>query len=70
MERDFELFGINFSNLSPKLKNLIGITLIILIFVCVIAGLKWIQKIREKMIKVKRKRIKKIKKPKIIKKNI
>ena len=64
MERDFELFGINFSNLSPKLKNLIGITLIILIFVCVIAGLKWIQKIRGENDKSKKKKNKKDKKAK------
>ena len=64
MERDFELFGINFSNLSPKLKNLIGITLIILIFVCVIAGLKWIQKIRGENDKNKKKKNKKDKKAK------
>jgi hypothetical protein len=64
MERDFELFGINFSNLSPKLKNLIGISLIILIFVCVIAGLKWIQKIRGENDKNKKKKNKKDKKAK------
>ena len=45
MDRDFELFGINFTNLPTKLKNIIGFTLIIFIFVCVIGGLKWIQKI-------------------------
>ena len=64
IERDFELFGINFSNLSPKLKNLIGISLIILIFVCVIGGLKWIQKIRGENDKNKKKKNKKDKKAK------
>ena len=64
MERDFQLFGINFSNLSPKIKNLIGITLIIMIFVCVIAGLKWIQKIRGGNDKNKKKKNKKDKKSK------
>ena len=46
MDSDFKLFGVNFSSLSPTLKNVIGFSLIIFIFVCVIVGLKWIQKIR------------------------
>ena len=64
MERDFELFGINFSNISPTIKNIIGITLIIFVFVCVIIGLKWIQNIRGSNDKNKKKKNKKDKKEK------
>ena len=46
-ENEFELFGINFTNLSPTIKNIIGFGLIILVFCCVVYGLKWIQSIRE-----------------------
>lgn len=64
MERDFELFGFNFSNLSPVVKNIVGLTLIVFIFVCVIMGLKWIQKIRGSTDKNKKKKNKKEKKEK------
>ena len=64
MDRDFELFGINFANISPKIKNIIGITLIIFVFVCVIIGLKWIQNIRGSKDKNKKKKNKKEKKEK------
>ena len=64
MDRDFELFGINFSNLPTRLKNVIGFTLIIFIFVCIIGGLKWIQKIRGDNDKSKKKKNKKDKKDK------
>ena len=46
MEGDFRLFGFNFSSLPNKLKNIIGFSLIIFIFMCIIFGLKWIQNIR------------------------
>ena len=64
MDRDFELFGINFSNISPKIKNFIGITLIIIVFICIIIGLKWIQNIRGPNDKSKKKKNKKDKKEK------
>ena len=63
MDRDFSLFGVNFSNLPTSVKNAIGITLIILVFLSVIGGLKWIQSIRgEKDKKKKNKKEKKEKK--------
>lgn len=43
---DFELFGVDFSKMSPLLKNIIGLSLIVFIFLCVIGGLTWIKKIR------------------------
>ena len=43
---DFELFGFNFSKLSPKFKNIVGFGLILLVFICIIIGLRWIQNIR------------------------
>jgi len=43
---DFELFGFNFSKLSPKFKNIVGFGLILLVFICIIMGLRWIQNIR------------------------
>ena len=46
MDSDFKIFGFNFSSLPNKIKNIIGFSLIILVFVCVIIGLKWIQNIR------------------------
>lgn len=62
MERDFTLFGVNFSNLPPTLKNVIGITLIILVFLSVVVGLKWIKSIRGENDKSKKKKNKKEKK--------
>lgn len=62
MERDFTLFGINFSNLPTKLKNIIGFSLIFLVFLSIIAGLKWIQNIRGGNDKSKKKKNKKDKK--------
>ena len=64
MDKEFELFGINFSNLSPKIKNFIGFSLIIFVFVCIIMGLNWIKKIREGNDKNKKKKNKKEKKEK------
>ena len=46
MDSDFKIFGFNFSALPNKIKNIIGFSLILFIFVCVIIGLKWIQNIR------------------------
>ena len=43
---DFELFGFNFSKLSPKFKNIVGFGLILLVFICILIGLRWIQNIR------------------------
>ena len=43
---DFELFGFNFSKLSPKFKNIVGFGLILLVFICIIIGLRWIKNIR------------------------
>ena len=64
MDREFEIFGVNFSNLSPKIKNIIGFILIIFVFSCIIIGLKWIQKIRGEKDKNKKKKNKKEKKEK------
>ena len=61
-ENEFELFGINFTNLSPTIKNTIGIALIILVFCCVVFGLKWIQNIRGNNNDNKKKKNKKEKK--------
>ena len=46
MDSDFKIFGFNFSSLPNKIKNIIGFSFIILVFVCVIIGLKWIKNIR------------------------
>ena len=46
IDGDFELFGVNFSKLSPKFKNIVGFSLIFLVFICIIMGLRWIQNIR------------------------
>ena len=46
IDGDFEVFGINFSKLSPRFKNIVGFGLIFLVFICVIMGLRWIQNIR------------------------
>ena len=46
MNGDFEIFGINFSKLSPKFKNIVGFGLIFLVFIFIIIGLRWIQNIR------------------------
>jgi len=62
MEGDLVIFGVNFSKLSPQFKNIIGFSLIIFVFVCVIGGLKWIQKIRGQRDKNKKKKNKKEKK--------
>jgi len=56
MDKDFELFGFNFSRLSPNLKNLIGISLIFLIFFVIIYGLNWIKNIRGEKEKNKKKK--------------
>lgn len=64
LDSDFKLFGVNFSSLSPTFKNIIGFSLIIFIFACVIFGLKWIQKIREQSSSNKKKKNKKEKKKK------
>ena len=59
---DFELFGVDFSKLSPKIKNVVGFGLIIFVFVCIIIGLRWIQNIRDKNNGNKKKKNKKEKK--------
>ena len=46
IDGDFELFGVNFSKLSPKFKNIVGFSLIFLVFICIIMGLRWIKNIR------------------------
>ena len=61
MMKDFVLFGINFSKLPNNAKNIIGISLIIIIFLSVIGGLKWIQNIRQGSIKGKKKKKQKAK---------
>jgi len=62
MNGDFEIFGINFSKLSPKFKNIVGFGLIFLVFICVIMGLRWIQNIRGQNNNNKKKKNKKEKK--------
>ena len=62
MDGDFEIFGMNFSKLSPNIKNFIGFSLLILVFVCIFIGLNWIQKIRGENNKNKKKKNKKEKK--------
>ena len=64
MEGDFELFGFNFSKLSPKFKNVIGFGLILLVFICVLMGLKWINEIRGQKDNKKKKNKKEKKKQK------
>ena len=60
IDGDFELFGVNFSKLSPKFKNIVGFSLIFLVFICIIMGLRWIQNIRgQNMNKKKKKKEKK-----------
>ena len=59
---DFELFGFNFSKLSPKFKNIVGFGLILLVFICIIIGLRWIQNIREQNTNKKKKNKKEKKK--------
>ena len=59
---DFEVFGFNFSKLSPKFKNIVGFGLIFLVFICVIIGLRWIQNIRSQTMNNKKKKNKKEKK--------
>ena len=59
---DFELFGFNFSKLSPKFKNIVGFGLILLVFICIIIGLRWIQNIRGQNTNKKKKNKKKKKK--------
>ena len=62
MEGEFEIFGMNLSKLPPKIKNIIGFSLLILVFICIFIGLKWIQKIRGENNKKKNKKNKKEKK--------
>lgn len=64
MDNDFKIFGVNFSTMPPLFKNIIGFSLIILVFVCIIIGLKWIQSIRGERDKTKKKKSKKEKKEK------
>ena len=64
MDNDFKLFGVNFSSMPPLFKNIIGFSLIILVFLCIIGGLKWIQRIRGEKDKNKKKKNKKEKKEK------
>ena len=59
---DFELFGFNFSKLSPKFKNIVGFGLILLVFICIIIGLRWIQNIRRQNTNKKKKNKKEKKK--------
>lgn len=61
-EKDLVIFGFNFNNLSGNTKNIIGVGLILLIFIAVIGGLKWIQSIRNGGIKNNKKKDKKKKK--------
>ena len=56
IDGDFELFGVNFSKLSPKFKNIVGFSLIFLVFICIIMGLGWIQNIRGQNMNKKKKR--------------
>lgn len=53
---DFSIFGFNFTQLSAKAKNLLGISLIILVFLFVIVGLLWINSIRNQNQKNKKKK--------------
>ena len=62
MTGDFEVFGVNFSKLSPTFKNIVGFGLIILVFICIIMGLRWIQNIRGQTSNNKKKKNKKEKK--------
>lgn len=43
---DFSIFGFNFTTLEKNTKYFLGISLIVLVFLFVIVGLKWIEKIR------------------------
>ena len=56
IDGDFELFGVNFSKLSPKIKNIIGFSLICLVFICIIMGLRWIKNIRGQSANKKKKK--------------
>lgn len=51
---DFSIFGFNFTKLDSFYKNIIGIGLIILVFLFVIIGLKWISNLRNKNTKAKK----------------
>ena len=62
MNGDFEIFGINFSKLSPKFKNIVGFGLIFLVFIFIVIGLRWIQNIRGQNGNNKKKKNKKEKK--------
>ena len=53
---DFSIFGFNFTQLDEKSKNLLGISLIILVFVFVLGGLKWISSMRNQNKKDKKKK--------------
>ena len=53
---DFSIFGFNFTQLDEKSKNLLGISLIILVFVFVLGGPKWISSMRNQNKKDKKKK--------------
>ena len=53
---DFSIFGFNFTQLDGKSKNLLGISLIVLVFLFVIGGLQWINSIRNQNQKDKKKK--------------
>lgn len=55
MKNDFNLFGFNFTKLNPFTKNVIGISLIVLIFALIIYGLVWIKNMNKKEKKEKKK---------------
>ena len=53
---DFTIFGFNFTTLSSKYRYIIGGCLILLVFLSVIYGLKWINDIRNEGKKLKKKK--------------
>ena len=53
---DFTVFGFNFTKLSSKYRYIIGGCLILLVFLSVIYGLKWINDIRNEGKKLKKKK--------------
>lgn len=51
---DLDIFGINLTQLDPMIKNILGLSLIFLVFFTVLYGLNWIKNLRKKNEKVKK----------------
>ncbi len=52
---DFNIFGFNFTQLSSTYKNVIGLSLIFLIFFTIFYLLNWIKSLRQKVVKKSKK---------------